>query len=81
VVSAAVPTFYFNLRSDAFDADDTEGEDCPDIAAARRGALRAAGELIRRELARGTVALSGRIEVEDARRRRVLTLPLLDAAS
>ena len=73
--------YYFNIRSDAFDADDQTGEDCADIDAARSGALVAAGELVRSELRRGALPCFGWIEVEDEHRRRVLTLPLRRVAS
>ena len=76
-----MPLYYFNIRCDAFDADDVEGEECRDIEAARSGALAAAGELIRRELFRGAIPRSGWIEIEDERRRPVLRLPLRASAS
>lgn len=76
-----MPLYFFNVSCDAFDARDTEGEVCRDIAAARAGAIAAAGALIRDELALGGLPRAGWIDIEDARRRRVLRLPLLRAAS
>ena len=73
--------YFFNVKSDAFDADDVEGEECASIDAARGRALAAAGELIRRELANGLLPRFGWIEVADRHRRLVLRLPLRAAAS
>jgi hypothetical protein len=76
-----MPLYFFDIRCDAFDAEDVEGEECTDIGAARAGALRAAGELIRHELARGGLPVSGWIDIADARRRTIMSLPLRSAAS
>lgn len=73
--------YFFNISCDAFDAEDLLGEECPDVEAARSGALAAAGELIRLELERGGFPREGWIDIEDEQHRTVLRLPLRSAAS
>jgi hypothetical protein len=75
-----MPLYFFDIRCDAFDAEDVEGEECSDLGEAKAGALRAAGELIRNELELGGLPVSGWIDIADASRRRVLSLPLRSAA-
>ena len=75
-----MPRFFFNLSCDEFDAEDLEGQECRDLEEARADALVAAGELIRLEMARGGIPRSGWIEIQDALRRRIATLPLRAAA-
>lgn len=75
-----MPTFYFNVRSDQFDATDMVGEFCPSEADARRQALHAARAIVQRELARGGLPSRGWIDVEDEQHRPVLTIPLREAA-
>jgi hypothetical protein len=54
---------------------DEVGLELPDVAAARTAAIEGARAILGDELAEGHIDLSHRIEVEDAERRPVLTLP------
>ena len=70
--------YYFNLFDDVVTVDD-EGLELPDIAAARREAIRSARSLMAEQVMRGRFCLACRIEVEDEDRRPVLVLPFADA--
>ena len=76
-----MPTFYFNLRSDDFDATDTIGEYCHSGDEVRKRALIAARSIVQQELVNGGVPSDGWIEVEDEEHRPVLSIPLREAAS
>lgn len=73
-----MPRYYYNVFDDSVAVDD-EGLELPDIAAARVEALRGARSIIAEQVARGRICLNCRIEVEDADRRPVLTLPFTEA--
>ena len=76
-----MPTFYFNVRSDEFDATDLVGEYCRSAKEVRRQALRAAQSIVQQELMNGGMLGDGWIDVEDEEHRPVLSIPLRDAAS
>ena len=60
-----MPCYFFNIRND-LDADDPEGTELPDGAAARKHALGAARDLVCASIhERGGVNLDHRIEVAD----------------
>lgn len=78
-----MPRYFFNLRHRSGPAGlavDPEGDELPDLNAARDHALREARELIatsRTFLVRDWTACS--FEIEDADAQRVLTVPFSDA--
>lgn len=76
-----MPHYYFNIQCDEYETTDLVGEDCPNLEAARREALRTARDLIRDDLLSGKGLHQGWIEVVDEESRPVLTLPLNAAAS
>jgi hypothetical protein len=76
-----MPTFYFNVRTDRLDATDTVGEFCLTTADARSRALQAARMIVQHELSSGGFPGEGWIDVEDDDHRRVLSIPLREAAS
>ena len=69
-----MPRFFFHIFDEAVTIDEV-GVELPDVAAARAAALEGARAILGSELAEGHLDLSHRIEVEDAQRRPVLTLP------
>lgn len=74
-----MPRYYFNLCFDEAEETDLVGRECPDDVAALGEALKAAGEVVRRQLFFNRVE-EGWIEVEDEDHREVLRLPLRAAA-
>jgi len=71
-----MPRYFFHLRNDNGEAEDETGQELPDLEAARRRALKAAGEIIAEELAQGRDRVRIAIDIEDEGGRRMLTLPL-----
>jgi hypothetical protein len=71
-----MPTFYFNVRGEAFEAPDFAGRDCPDQVAARAEAERLAAELVETALAAGAIPPNATVEVDDEELRPVLALPV-----
>jgi hypothetical protein len=71
-----VPLYYFELlNGDGRIGDDT-GKDFPDLEAARRHALKAAGQMIADEMAGGRDSLHLTIFIENEAREELMTLPL-----
>lgn len=68
-----MPLYYFHVYNDDITMDD-EGQDLPDVAAARAVAVKSARAMICDEVRDGSLTLSNRIEVEDGDRRPVLTI-------
>ena len=73
-----MPTFYFNVRGEAFEAPDLAGRDFPDQAAARAEAERLAAELVETALASGAIPPDATVEVDDEEMRPVLALPVIE---
>lgn len=71
-----MPTYYFNLRGEAFDSPDLAGKCLSDDRAARAEAERLAAELIESALVSGARPPDAVIEVDDEQMRPVLALPL-----
>jgi hypothetical protein len=69
-----MPRFFFHLYDDVI-AQDEEGLDLPDVAAAREQALFSARALVAEQALLGSIKLRHRIEVEDENGRPVLVLP------
>jgi hypothetical protein len=73
-----MPRYYFHVFNDAVAMDD-EGVDLPDLDAAREQALESARELVCDAVHKGHLNLEHRIEIEDEKGERVLTLTFRDA--
>jgi hypothetical protein len=76
-----MPLFYFHTRGGAVEAEDLEGLELADAAAARATALRGARSIIASAVLEGRLPLGERIEVTDEAGRLVLTLPFADAVA
>ena len=70
-----MPRFFISLVNGE-DVIDEEGREFPDLAAARLGALKAAGEIVADEMARGRGSVRITMIIEDEGRGRVLELPV-----
>jgi hypothetical protein len=75
-----VPRYYFNVRCDRFEATDVVGEYCRGPSAARFEAMRAARDIVRKQLLSDEGPQRGWIEVEDEQHRPVMRVPLRCAA-
>jgi hypothetical protein len=73
-----VPRFFFHLYDDGIVLDQ-EGQELPDIEAAREKALGQARDMICAEVQLGHLSLRHRIEIEDERSRVLLTVQFRDA--
>ncbi|MBV8685948.1 MAG: hypothetical protein JOZ90_04890 [Alphaproteobacteria bacterium] len=73
-----MPRFFFNVFNDEVTFDD-EGQELPDLAAARERAIREARALACDSISRGHLDLDDRIEVNDGEGNRVLTLAFRDS--
>jgi hypothetical protein len=78
-VEEAMARYYFNLCCDEQETTDVVGEDCADDVAALKQALKAASDVIKKQLFFNKVG-DGWIEVEDEHHREVMRLPLRAAA-
>ena len=74
-----MPRYYFNICSDEFEETDMVGEHCRDDLEALKEALRAASEVVQKQLFFNKVAEAW-IEVEDEDHREVMRLPIRAAA-
>lgn len=59
-----MPRFYFHLRNDIV-ADDHEGQELPDLAAARQVAIMTSRELAAESVRKGSLHLDHYIEIEN----------------
>lgn len=59
-----MPRFYFHLRNDVI-ADDHEGQELPDLAAAREVAIMTSRELAAESVRQGSLCLDHYIEIEN----------------
>lgn len=73
--------YYFDLHEHGSVIEDACGMDQPSMADALGEALRAAREIMCAELADGRLSLAAFIEVKDAARDTVLTVPFQDAVT
>jgi hypothetical protein len=73
-----MPRYFFNVYDDII-AQDEEGAELPNHAAARLNALRGARDLIAEQVRRGYLVLSHWIDVVDEQGEKVLTLTFRDA--
>jgi hypothetical protein len=73
-----VPRYFFNVYDDII-AQDDEGMELPNLAAARLNAIRGARDIIAEQVRHGHFALSHWIDVKDEQGETVLTLTFRDA--
>ena len=72
----AVPLYFFHLDDGHGYVADDQGQELPDLQAARLHALKAAGQMIAEELATGRERLHLAIHIEDGARQRLMSVPL-----
>ena len=73
-----MPRYFFHVYDDVI-AEDEEGAELPNLAAARLNALRGARELIADQVRRGYMVRSHWIDVADEQGEKVLTITFGDA--
>jgi hypothetical protein len=76
-----MPHYYLNVRNAAISVDDEEGEDFPDLDAARAKAVVSIRAILGDEVTRGKFDLRGKIEIVDERRQIVLAVPYAEAVT
>jgi hypothetical protein len=76
---AAMPWFYFHVCNGNGFVEDEEGQELPDLDAARATAVRAARDIMAADVQRGALDLSSFIEIEDVDHQLVHTLGFEDA--
>lgn len=76
-----MPRFYTHLINHIADTRDEEGQDFPDVEAARSSALRAIRGILAEEVRDGRLDLRGRVEIADDGHVVVLTIPFDEALS
>ena len=70
-----MPRFFISLINDEIEVNDENGRDLPDLEAARRLALKAAGQIIADEMAQGRESIRITLIVDGGARERLLELP------
>ena len=75
-----MPRFYFHLRNDVI-ADDEEGQELPDLAAAREVAIMNARELAAATVLEGRLHLGHYIEIENEHGQIVATVTFREAVT
>ena len=71
--------FYLHLRDGAGYSEDFEGQDLPDLAAARFAAIDSVRSVLSEETRQGQLDLSGAIEIADGDGNILLVVPFRDA--
>ena len=74
-----MPRFYFRVCNGTGFVQDEEGQELPDIEAARLAAVRSARDIMSADVQRGILDLSSFIEVEDTGGALVLSLTFSQA--
>lgn len=77
--SPAMPRFYLHVCNGTGFVPDEEGQDLPDLEAARMEAVRSARSIMASDVQRGILDLSSFIEIEDEGHQLLLTLGFQDA--
>ena len=75
-----MPRYFFHLYNDVV-AEDEEGQELPDLTAAREYAMRNIRDLMTEEVTTGRLILRHRIEIADEHGKRVLTVPFSEAVT
>jgi hypothetical protein len=74
-----MPRFFMHICDGGGFAEDQEGSEHPDAAAAREAAIKGLRDVMAGELRNGQLNLSSFIEVEDERRTHLFTVTIKDA--
>jgi hypothetical protein len=74
-----MPRYYFHVCNGTGFVQDEEGEELPDLEAARLAAIRSARSIMASDVQRGILDLSSFIEIEDSEKRLALTLGFQEA--
>ena len=74
----AMPQFYFHFRNGAEFLEDSEGRDFADIATARIAGVASLRDILADDVLAGVLHRASAIEIEDADRRPVVTIALVD---
>lgn len=74
-----MPRFFFHVCNGTGFVQDEEGQELPDVDAARLVAIRSARDIMASDVQRGMLDLSSFIEIEDGDRRLVQTLSFAEA--
>ena len=76
---APVAIFYLHVCNGSGFTEDECGQDFPDAAAAREGAIQGIRDLMSEELRRGQINLASYVEIEDDQRQMVGTVQFTEA--
>jgi hypothetical protein len=71
--------YYLNIRNGGGYVEDMEGQELPDLAAARLQAIEGVRSVLSEEARQGEIDLSGSIEIADQAGNILLILPFSDA--
>ena len=71
--------FYLHIHNGGGYVEDPEGQDLPDLEAARLAAIDGVRSVLSEEMRQGRVDLSGMIEIADGDGKILLILPFCDA--
>ena len=71
--------YFFDVINGTGLVEDIEGQDLPDFSAARVAAIEGVRSILREDISEGFIDLSGRVEVRDANRQLLVTIPFRDA--
>lgn len=74
-----MPCFYFHVCNGTGFVQDEEGQELPDLEAARAAAIKSARSIMASDVQRGALDLSSFIEIEDETSQRLHTLCFGDA--
>ena len=74
-----MPLFYLHLCNGAGFAEDEEGTELPDLAAARKRAIEGLRDIMAAELRAGEIDMGAFVEIEDEDRRLLATISFEDA--
>jgi hypothetical protein len=75
-----MPHYYLHQRNEVY-VNDEEGEDFPDVAAARHKAVIGARSILSEELMRGLLDLRGAIEIADEGGTIIAIVPFQEAVT
>jgi hypothetical protein len=76
-----MPHFYLHVRNAVASANDEEGEDFADLAAAREKATAGARSILSEEVKGGLLDLRGAIDIADRTGKIVLTIPYTETVT
>ena len=74
-----MPLFYLHVCNGSGFIEDEEGQELPDLAAAREAAIDGARDIMREDIRRGELDPASFIEVEDSEHQHLFTLQFSEA--